>query len=228
MSTKKAAMIAVAVLTLALTWAPNASAVQMTGGFSIANTSVSGFEWLCGPDGAPVNCPVATASLLDFQAVATTKSPGDPGLFVVNDASGSFLAIEGLIGTIEDFKYTPGAGGANFPSPPILSFEVAGGVTVDLLSIINFTTTCADGLGCTISNGPGNLNSSLSINGTAVFHQAGFDDTLGFFTFQGGQGLGNFSFAAQNSALPSVPEPTTVLLLGLGLTGLVVGRRLKN
>jgi hypothetical protein len=231
MNMKKAAVIAVAVLSLALTWAPNASAVQVTGGFSVANTGVSGFEWLCpGPGDTGVNCPVASATLLDFQAEAATKSPGEPGIFMVNSASGDFVPIDGTEGLIKDFNFgTSFISPGNFPQPPIVTFEfVAGGiVTVDLLSIINFTTTCASG--CDISNGAGNLNSSLTINGTALFHVAGFDPTPGFFGFQGGQGLGNFSFAAQNSAVPpSVPEPTSVLLLGLGLTGLVVGRRLKK
>jgi hypothetical protein len=228
MNMKKAAAISVAVLSLALTWAPSASALPfMTGGFSIANTSESGFEWLC-PSGVDegANCPVATATLLDFQAVASTKSPGVPGVFLVNSASGSFAALLGDEGTIRDFNYVDAVGSGNFPAPPVLAFEVAPGVTVDLLSIINFTTICASG--CDVSNGAGNLNSTLLISGTIVFHQAGFEDTPGFFGFQGGQGSGNFSFAAQNSAVAPVPEPTSVLLLGLGLTGLVVGRRLKK
>jgi hypothetical protein len=231
MHMKKVAVIAVAVLSLVLTWAPNASAAFMTGGFSIANTGTSGFEWLCpGVGDVGVNCPVATATLLDFQAVAATKSPGVPGTFVVNSASGDFAALLAAPGTIRDFDFDAldaFVSAGNFPSPPVVNFEVAGGVTVDLTSITSVVTICS--VGCDFSNGPGNQNSSLFISGTIVIHQAGFTDTPGFFDFGGGQGVGNFSFAAQNSVpTPSVPEPTSLLLLGLGLTGLVVGRRLKK
>jgi hypothetical protein len=230
MSMKKVAVIAVAVLSFALTWAPNASAVQISGGFSIANTDVSGFEWLCpGPGDTGVNCPVATATLIDFQAEAAVKSPGIPGVFVVNSASGDFLPLDGADGLIKDFNFgTSFVSPGNFPQAPIVGFEIAalGIVTVDLLEVTGFTTTCASG--CTNSNGAGNPNSNLTIEGKVLFHVQGFDPTPGFFSFQGGQGSGNFSFAAQHSAVPSVPEPTSVLLLGLGLTGLVVGRRLKK
>ena len=228
MNMKKAAAISVAVLSLALTWAPSASALPfMTGGFSIANTAESGFEWLC-PNGGDtgVNCPVATATLLDFQAVASTKSPGVPGFFVVNSASGSFATLLGDEGTIKDFNYVDAVGSGNFPAPPVLAFEVAPGVTVDLLSIINFTTICASG--CDVSNGAGNLNSTLLISGTIVFHQAGFEDTPGFFGFQGGQGSGNFSFAAQNSAVAPVPEPTKRAAARPGSDRARGGRRLKK
>ncbi len=67
---------------------------------------------------------------------------------------------------------------------------------------------------------------SLVINGTLLFRAPGFEPTPGTFNFQGGKdGDGNFSFAAQQS---TVPEPTSMILLGLGLTGLVLGRRLKK
>ena len=108
---------------------------------------------------------------------------------------------------------------ADFPIAPITPFELlTGGVTVDLLSITNVITTCL--AGCDNVGEP-----ALIINGIVAFTAPGFDPTQGTFNFQGGKAGESFSFAAQNSA---VPEPTSMMLLGLGLTGLVLGRRLKK
>jgi hypothetical protein len=219
MRTRKAIVIGVAVLALALMWVPSASADLMVGSIGVSGT----FAWVHAADCTILGCAgpfaVVNADAIDFRTSALTPSPGTPGTATVLVALGDFASITS--GTIHDFYYGPGTSpNSDFPNMPIDStstpafFEVfGGGLTVDLLSL---TSISATGSGST---------AQLTMTGTVMFHKDGFDDTLGSFNFQSGQSGQALTFASQQS---TVPEPTSVILLGLGLTGLVLGRRLKK
>jgi hypothetical protein len=57
----------------------------------------------------------------------------------------------------------------------------------------------------------------LGLIGTGTLHATGFDDTTGEWSFSGDtSGGGVFAFSSTTSA---VPEPASVLLLGLSLLG---------
>lgn len=68
--------------------------------------------------------------------------------------------------------------------------------------------------------------SFLNVTGFGTMKNAGFEDTAGIFTYTANAtGVDSFSWAASSSA---VPLPGTVALLGLGLTGLGLARRIKS
>ena len=141
--------------------------------------------------------------------------------FTVNSAIGDFAALLNQTGTIKPFVFT-GPGGS-VGAPPIASFEVIGGLTFDLTSISDVTTMCPSGCNATT------IASILIVNGTGVFHMAGFEDTPGDFSFTGQQLSQSFSFSAsQASTTTPVPEPATLLLLGTGLVALGVYARRRN
>src|SRR6185369_2437195 len=97
---------------------------------------------------------------------------------------------------------------------PIANFlTLATGVSLDL------NTLNIDGR----SGGPPGF---LNLSGRGVLHAPGFDATPGLFSWSGTTTDNlTFSFAVESS---TVPEPFSLGLLGLGLTGIALRRRVMQ
>src|SRR5687768_7611759 len=178
----------------------HAEAAPLVGDFDIANTVGATVQWVTG---AGVVVTLGPSTALDFEPDAAAPPDGEADVdgpnFAITTATGDFVPLIGTLGNIRDFTFIAGAGTGAFPEAPLASWQIAGGLTVDLLTvdeIIKFCPGCAPGPGC-----PGCVGSSssvfLNLAGTVRFHLAGFEDTIGTwqFTSQGSAGQTFFSFS---------------------------------
>jgi hypothetical protein len=133
----------------------------------------------------------ATATGLNFVQASVGPYAGFEG--AVTSTTGDFNSVLAFGVNLTDF---------NFADASVIPLWQIGGNSFDLTS---FSVTQSA--------------TEVSISGTGTFHFAGFDDTPGTFEFtsQTAGGVGpTFSFSATDIA---VPEPTSMMLLGLGFLG---------
>lgn len=152
------------------------------------------------------------ATGLDF-TMCTGPTPGVAGVVTSYNGSGTFAALGcfGFCGTIEDIPSFVGF------VPTLGFYTTVAGVTFDLLTITSIVRTPASG---------GNL-ATLIINGTGLIHYNGFDTTPGVFTLTTQGGVVT-TFSASTVTQAVLPEPSTLLLLGVSLLGFAVTRRSRS
>ena len=141
----------------------------------------------------------------------------DPNMFIVNSATGSFSGVS-ISGAIKDFQFDPGLGVRD-------GIEVDGtvnGVTA-VTSITDFWTI--DGFSFELTSVVKLSTGSdpfLDLDGTGIIRAAGFEATMGTWSFTGDNAGGTFTWSAGTA----VPEPTMLALMAIGLLGFAVSRRI--
>lgn len=139
---------------------------------------------------------VATA-FTDFGTVVVSETGG----------TGDYSAVDaGQAVTFTPFTFRPFS-----PVMPLWSFDFAG------------KTYSFDATGLTIS--PGTTLNTITMHGPGIAHISGLTDTPGNWYFSANGAGGTASFSASTD-VAAVPEPGTMLLLGMGLVGIgTLGRR---
>jgi len=193
-----------------------AYADQITGSFGVTGI-YNPYSCTGGVCTQVVGSNLSTATAIDVTNIAGTTTPAVAGPVTVGDSQGQFLAVlpNGTLGTMADFSFT-GTDGGGFPLPPLTGWEIFPNVTVDLTNFTFVNTTA----------------SFITLSANVLFHVAGFDNTPGTVNFTATVNGASFTFAAAESAtpVPTIPEPSSMMLFGTGLFGLgsAIRRRFLN
>lgn len=137
----------------------------------------------------------------------------DPNLFIVNSATGSFSGVS-AVGTIENFQFGSGLG----------IDDGSGSGTTAVSSIIDFWTIddFSFELTSVVKLDASSSTTFLDLEGTGIIRAAGFEATMGTWSFTGENDGSTFTWSAGTA----VPEPTILALMGIGLLGFAVSRRI--
>lgn len=126
--------------------------------------------------------------------------------FTVNAVNGDFAAagiLVGDVGVINDFQFAP-----LLPSPVDPLWSIAGfSFVMDSVTVV-FQNSLF-----------------LILEGSGTISAGGFDDTSGTWQFSANKAGTLFNFS---SGFSSVPEPSTTFLVGIGLAGIAMFRRLSS
>jgi hypothetical protein len=130
------------------------------------------------------------------------------------NGTGSYSSIFFTPATFNDFVYDPVLSQA---PGNLWTFSSSGNTySFDLGSLTS------------VSKGGSAEASSVVVYGVGTLHITGLEDTAGTFVFSGNSADTSFSFSASDGARASVPEPTSVFLLGTGLLGIGVLVQRRN
>ena len=163
---------------------------------------------------------IASAVPIITGSVGFAGAYSHDGTTDLSDAT-AFSSFTGVlaIGTIDGTFATEGVTTGTAAAYSDFSFNPTSVPVIGLWSVLGFS------FDLTSMSLDGQDTDSVELSGVGIIKHVGYDDTRGTWTFTANNQGSNFSFS---SSATSAPEPALALLLGTGLIGFGVARKLRK